>query len=145
MRLVPVPLAWRRLAGLLPRVQGSPALDRVVRDPGRGRPPPAFEYPPTAGGIVKINARQHSVTGASARPTTGPAQALRLRRLGLSYEAISVVMSEYHGMHVSCHTWRRRLRKMGAGPVRLDLAGRPMAPALAAHKRGLGQKVPPDA
>ena len=36
-------------------------------------------------------------------------RAVRLRELGLSYEAISKVMGEYHGLYFAAMTWRHHL------------------------------------
>jgi hypothetical protein len=44
------------------------------------------------------------------------AQALRLRRQGLPYGAISRVIDAYHGVYISEGQWRRILRDRGAPP-----------------------------
>lgn len=44
-------------------------------------------------------------------------QALKLRRAGLSYQDISIVMAEYHGSGLTARSWRTLLRKAGAPPA----------------------------
>jgi hypothetical protein len=41
-------------------------------------------------------------------------QAMRLRRAGLAYSALTTVMREYHGSTRTEHTWRNLLRSHGA-------------------------------
>jgi hypothetical protein len=40
-------------------------------------------------------------------------QAERLRSRGLSYQAISIVMGDYHGQYFSERSWRKWLRDQG--------------------------------
>lgn len=84
---------------------------------------------------MRSRARQRSVTVKVApRPTEDPdTQALRLRRLGLSYAAIAVVMGEYHGIHHGERCWRKRLRPLGAQPIRHDYVGQGMPAGLARY------------
>lgn len=44
------------------------------------------------------------------------AQALRLRRAGLSYHSIAEVMDLYHGIRRQPDTWSRHCRRAGAPP-----------------------------
>lgn len=41
------------------------------------------------------------------------AQAMRLRRRGLTYGSIAIVMGTYHGVYKSEDTWRQALRSRG--------------------------------
>ena len=43
-------------------------------------------------------------------------QAEKLRRFGLSYEAIRIVMIEYHDVTRSAEQWRAQLRRQGCPP-----------------------------
>ena len=57
-------------------------------------------------------------------------QALRLRHAGLTYGAISKVMSLYHGSHHTEAAWRRTLREQGA-----TAKHHPNSPRLAPQQR----------
>lgn len=77
------------------------------------------------------HSRWRSVPTAPSRRSDVPTQqALRLRKLGLSYPAIAVVMAEYHGEAYGENTWRDRLKALGAQPIRTDARG-----ALALHAK----------
>ena len=43
-------------------------------------------------------------------------QAMKLRRAGLSYPGISIVIEEYHGVTRTATAWRNMLRQHGAPP-----------------------------
>jgi hypothetical protein len=49
----------------------------------------------------------------SDRTGTPTTHAAYLRRQGLSYSAIAIVMREYHGVYWAAHTWRRRVVDAG--------------------------------
>ena len=49
-------------------------------------------------------------------------QAMKLRRAGLSYPAISIVIEEYHGVARTAAGWRWMLRQHGAPPKPHGLA-----------------------
>ena len=54
-------------------------------------------------------------------------KAVRLRELGLSYEAIAKVMGEYHGLHYCGPTWRNHMVNRFGVPLKFKMRRPPRA------------------